>query len=201
MIVRNSATAALLGALGAVVLLPTEATPSPSPQDTARNGGIAVSVTDSRDRLTVGEETSYTATLSNEGDEAVTGLLVAQTAPAQLNFHEADGGGVVEGDTVVWRISLDPGQEATRTVTATLEEPVPDQDSVTTTVCAGFEDDPQPLVCQDDETRVVAQDGAGFPVRAFLTGVAIAVGIALLAGTVALALLRSRRPRGKHAVR
>ncbi len=202
MTVRSSTAAAVLGGLAVLAAVPSTAAASPSPEDadTARNGGIALTVTDSRDRLAVGEDTAYTVTVRNEGQEAVADLLVAQTAPAPLDFHEADGGGVVEGDTVVWLLSLDPGQEAARTVTATLVER-PDQDRVATTVCAGRPDEPNPLVCVDDETAVAAEDG-GIPLRPFLTGLAVAAAIALLAGVAALLLLRRpRRSRGRHAVR
>lgn len=201
MTVRSSTAAAVLGGLAVLAAVPSTAAASPSPEDadTARNGGIALTVTDSRDRLAVGEDTAYTVTVRNEGQEAVADLLVAQTAPAPLDFHEADGGGVVEGDTVVWLLSLDPGQEAARTVTATLVER-PDQDRVATTVCAGRPDEPNPLVCVDDETAVAAEDG-GIPLRPFLTGLAVAAATALLIGAALLLLRRPRRSRGRHAAR
>lgn len=201
MTVRSSTAAAVLGGLAVLAAVPSTAAASPSPEDadTARNGGIALTVTDSRDRLAVGEDTAYTVTVRNEGEEAVADLLVAQTAPASLDFHEADGGGVVEGDTVVWLVSLDPGQEAARTVTATLVER-PDQDRVATTVCAGRPDEPNPLVCADDETAVTAE-GGGIPLRPFLTGLAVAAATALLIGAALLLLRRPRRSRGRHAVR
>ncbi|WP_232306557.1 hypothetical protein [Thermobifida cellulosilytica] len=196
---RNSTTAALLGGLAALAAVPPAAvaTPAAEETDTARNGGIALSVTDSRDRLAVGEDTAYTVTVRNEREEAVTDLLVAQTAPA-LDLHEADGGGVVEGSTAVWLVTLDPGQETARTVTATLTEP-PDQDSVSTTVCAGWPDDPGPVVCADHGTAVAARTGV--PLRPLLTGVALAAAISLLAGLAVLLRRRTRRPRRRYTAR
>ena len=65
------------------------------------------------DRIAVGEDTAYTVTVRNEGEEAAPELLVAQIAPAHLDLREADGGGVIEDNTAAWLVSLGPGEEQT----------------------------------------------------------------------------------------
>lgn len=199
MTVRNRTIAVLLGGLAGLLALPSLGHASPQPDDTVpgRSNDITLSITDSRDRIAVGEDTAYTATVRNEGEEAAPELLVAQIAPAHLDLREADGGGVIEDNTAAWLVSLGPGEEQTRTVTATLVED-PGQDTVATTVCAGWQEADSPLVCADDENTVGAQNGS-VPLRPFFTGAGIAAAAALLVGLVVAVLRRPRKPRGRHA--
>ena len=72
MTVRNRTIAVLLGGLAGLLALPSLGHASPQPDDTVpgRSNDITLSITDSRDRIAVGEDTAYTVTVRNGREEA-----------------------------------------------------------------------------------------------------------------------------------
>ena len=91
MTVRNRTIAVLLGGLAGLLALPSLGHASPQPDDTVpgRSNDITLSITDSRDRIAVGEDTAYTVTVRNEGEEAAPELLVAQIAVPTASHQRA----------------------------------------------------------------------------------------------------------------
>ncbi len=64
---------------------------------------------------------NYTVTVSNNGPDAATGVVVRDTLPASFSFVSATGGGTVSGNVVTWPAiaSLANGASQVFTVTAT----------------------------------------------------------------------------------
>ncbi|TDQ50001.1 DUF11 domain-containing protein [Actinorugispora endophytica] len=173
--------------------------PPPAPE-------LSVAITDARDQMAVGEETRYIVTLRNEGEKPVKDIVLAQTAPVQLEFLAADENGEIHEGTALWRVSLDPGQEATRTVTARLDEATSDLWRVATTVCAGRESDPAPVVCGTDSNLLpaatqasTANTGSTGLLAPLLAGAAGMAAVVLLAAAGAFLFVLRRRNRERRA--
>jgi uncharacterized repeat protein (TIGR01451 family) len=64
---------------------------------------------------------AYTITLTNNGPDAATNIIIRDTLPPGLTFNNASDGGIFVNDVVIFPAipSLAPGTSVTRTVTAT----------------------------------------------------------------------------------
>jgi uncharacterized repeat protein (TIGR01451 family) len=79
---------------------------------------LSVSLTDSVDPVTAGEQVTYTIVVSNSGPPTATGVALDFTLPAGTSFVSADTGGSAAAGHVTWGLpDLDPGGSATVTVT------------------------------------------------------------------------------------
>ncbi len=64
----------------------------------------------------LGRNATFELTVSNQGDAAAQNVIITDTIAGSVQFIKADGGGVREGDRIIWRLgTLDAGQ--TRSVT------------------------------------------------------------------------------------
>ncbi|GLU47617.1 hypothetical protein [Nocardiopsis ansamitocini] len=160
---RSIARGVAVSAVTAALLPPVPALADD--RDPADLPALAISLTDSRDRIEPGEETDYTLTLRNDGERAVEGITLAQTGPPELEFRRPGEGGQVRGGAVTWQLSLEPGEEAVRTVTALMNETGSDVWRVAVTACAGLAADPAPIVCASDANLLPAATAADTAVR------------------------------------
>ncbi len=116
---------------------------------------LSIEVADGLDGMEPGEETEYTVTVRNDGDEAVEGLVVSQGVPPEMELVETDGervgepGGALDG-LAVWEVDLDPGEEAVGRTKVRLEDPGEKLWRVAVTVCAQPGAQSPPLVCATD---------------------------------------------------
>src|SRR2546427_588442 len=65
---------------------------------------LTVSQTDAPDPLPAGGDLTYTITYGNSGNANATGVLIADTVPANTTFVSATGGGTLSGGVVTWSI-------------------------------------------------------------------------------------------------
>lgn len=180
---------------------PSAPEPEPAPRPELE---FSLSLTDPRHQIAVGEETEYTITLRNDGDHAVEDVVLAQTAPDQLEFLSADGEGEIQQGAVLWRLSLKPGEEITRTAVARLGDIPAGLWRVETTACAGLESDDAPAVCGSDSNLLRVADGstaAGTSsfLPPLLIGAAGAVTVVILTAVGAALFVLRQRSRGRRA--
>ncbi len=112
--------------------------PDPTPGD---NSDTDVDLTDSAVQATIskddglsavtpGQETTYTLTIRNLGNEDAVDVVVTDTVPANTTFVAASDGGTETGGTVTWPSFALGGNgggsdTVTRTVTVRVDDPVP----------------------------------------------------------------------------
>ncbi|MEO8195177.1 MAG: PKD domain-containing protein [Thermoanaerobaculia bacterium] len=88
--------------------------------------GMWVTVTDGTSGASPGDHLTYVVTAHNAFAGTATGIAVADTLPAGLQFVAASGGGVESGGTVTWPVfSLASGAATARTVTVLVDPALP----------------------------------------------------------------------------
>ncbi len=84
----------------------------------AATGGLTVGKTDGVVSATVGQQLTYTVTVTNQlTTESVSGVSVTDALPAGTQFVSASGGGTLTGGTVTWTV---PALAAAATVSRTV---------------------------------------------------------------------------------
>ncbi|MCW2924130.1 MAG: hypothetical protein JWM98_1534 [Thermoleophilia bacterium] len=121
---------------------------------------LAVLISDAPDPALQGGTITYTVTVTNHGPSSATGVLATDVLPAGLTFSAAgststctaagatvtcDFGGVTTGDTELATIVVTASQDGTFTNTVSVDgtqgDPVPSNDSATTTTTVGVATD------------------------------------------------------------
>jgi uncharacterized repeat protein (TIGR01451 family)/fimbrial isopeptide formation D2 family protein len=87
---------------------------------------LTVTKTDGQETALVGETLTYVLTVGNVGDQDATGVLVTDLLPEGTSFVSASDGGTAAAGEVTWpTFSLASGASTTRTVTVTVDDPLP----------------------------------------------------------------------------
>jgi uncharacterized repeat protein (TIGR01451 family) len=87
---------------------------------------LTISKDDGLTQVVPGQTLTYTLTISNDGDQDATGVVVADTLPACTSFVSASDGGTESGGVVTWNIgALAAGASVQRTVTVQVDATVP----------------------------------------------------------------------------
>ncbi len=106
------------------------------------NPDVDLSITKTADQsnYNVGNTVTYTITVTNNGLNPATGVVVTDTLPAGLTIVDADGGSVV-GNVITWNIAnIAAGGQQVLTVTATVDAGTQGQ-TLTNTVSTGCPQD------------------------------------------------------------
>jgi uncharacterized repeat protein (TIGR01451 family) len=125
---------------------------------------LSVTKTDGQTVVTPGQTLTYTLTISNVGKQDATGVAVNDLLPANTTFVSASDTWSESGGVVTWpTFSLAAGASVTRTVTVTVNSPVPaGVDTITNT--ASVHDDgsngPDPTPANNTATDIDAVDAA-----------------------------------------
>ncbi|MEK7817368.1 MAG: hypothetical protein AAB281_03855, partial [Actinomycetota bacterium] len=97
----------------------TETTPINAAPD------IAVTKTDGGISVVPGQAYSYTITVTNEGNQGATNVVVIDTLPANTSFVSASDSGGHSSGVVMWIINLAAGESKDLTVTVQVDATVP----------------------------------------------------------------------------
>ncbi|KRC61590.1 hypothetical protein ASE14_12160 [Agromyces sp. Root81] len=109
------------------------------PNAVAAASGLTVAKTDGVTGVTVGQESTYTITVTNPLEfEALTGATITDTIPAGTEFVSASNGGTFAGGVVTW--SLDVAAAASADVTVTVRVLDAAADSIVNTAAASVAD-------------------------------------------------------------
>src|SRR5205823_3841899 len=123
-----------------------------------------VTKTDGTGSAQPGQTLTYTLTITNNGNQGATGVLLTDTLPAHTTFVSASDGGTFGGGVVTWNIgSLAAGASVTRLVEVQVNAAVPaGVVSVTNTATAtddgtnGPDSNPADNTATDTDTVVAA---------------------------------------------
>ncbi|GAB3492048.1 hypothetical protein [Nocardiopsis coralliicola] len=145
--------AAAVLAAGAAGAAGAAADPVQAPD--AESAALSINIGDGVDGIAPGDETTYTVTLRNDGAESLSDVLLTQGLPPEMELVDASGDTAAgaartEGGLVAWRVSLEPGQTATGTVTARLADAGERTWRVASTACAQTDAGAPPVVCATD---------------------------------------------------
>ncbi|GAB3447419.1 hypothetical protein GCM10027570_19800 [Streptomonospora sediminis] len=159
---------------------------------------LSVRISDDRDKITAGEEATYTLTLRNNSAEAAE-AIVSQRLSAEARFVDVGADGIATGGVATWRVPIAAGAEARRRVQVRLDESGKRLWRVATTVCAQTEPDAPPVACATDANRVeralAKQASAVSAPKLVLTAVSILTAILIAFATVAAAIVVWHRIR------
>jgi uncharacterized repeat protein (TIGR01451 family) len=87
---------------------------------------LSVSKTDSPDPVASGANITYTLTYANTGSANATGVVLADTVPANTTFVSATGGGALSAGVVTWNLgTLAPGPSASVQMVVKVASPLP----------------------------------------------------------------------------
>jgi uncharacterized repeat protein (TIGR01451 family) len=105
---------------------PTAANNSASATETPQQADLSVSKTVSDATPNVGDQITFTVTLSNQGPDAATGVQVTDLLPAGVSFVSANPSqGTYDNVSGVWTVgTVSPGGPQTLSITATVVSPV-----------------------------------------------------------------------------
>jgi len=136
---------------------------------------LGLTKTDGVDTAVAGDTLTYTIVATNTGNRGASGVAVVDTLDANLEFVAASGGGTYDpmARTVTWDVgTLEVGATVTRTVSATVRDPLPaDVVTVLNTATAtddgtnGPEADPR-----DNSAADITRTGADLVVTKALEG-------------------------------
>ena len=104
---------------------PTRPTTAASATETPQQADLAIAKTVSDATPNVGDQITFTITLTNAGPDAATGVQVTDLLPAGLTFVSATPSqGTYDHVTGVWTVgTVSPGAPQTLTITATVVSP------------------------------------------------------------------------------
>jgi uncharacterized repeat protein (TIGR01451 family) len=87
---------------------------------------LTVTKDDGLTEVVPGQTVVYTLTITNNGDQDATGVVVADTLPTSTSFVSASDGGTESGGVVTWNIgALAAGASVQRTVTIQVDATIP----------------------------------------------------------------------------
>lgn len=183
----------------------------PRPKESA---ALSIEVSDGVDGLAPGDVAEYEVTLRNDGEDEISGVLVSQGVPSQLEIVATDGervdGEQAQGGLVVWERDMAPGEVVSGRIAARLTGAPGAAWRVVTTACAQTDRSAPPVVCATDADLLpepagpaaeaagaahAADPGLPLPTRA-QAAVAGGGALVLLAGAVLFVLWRRRELRG-----
>lgn len=137
--------AALLGVVGCAAVAALG--PIPTAAADQRTAQLSIAIDNGRESVAVGDELTYTISVTNTGDAGVTGLIITQSMPAGLAFGSADSNGIAAADAVTWTIDLAADQTSTLGSAMTV---TPTDDRVlrlASVACAAESPGGPPVVC------------------------------------------------------
>ena len=121
--------------------------PVPAAAAGVRTAQLSIAIDNGRDSVAVGDVLNYTVTVTNIGDDGITGLVVTQSMPPGLAFGSADNGGIVADDAVTWTTDLAADQVATFASSMTVTPTDADVLRLASVACAAEAADGPPVVC------------------------------------------------------
>lgn len=197
-LLRIAAAAVLVATAPLTTVAPAHAAAEAEPS------GLTVDVSDGVDEVSPGDEVTVSATLANEGPEAVDALLVL-TAPSYASYTDAEGADLAEADAS-WTLTVDSGDSATVEATFAVDA-IPETEYQVTTLASVYSGDPSgpPLIRAADVdtipgTRNPADPEAGSAEARASAPASVAVWAAsagtaaiVAAGVLIVALMRRRR--------
>jgi len=157
---------------------------------------LSIAVDNGHSLVVAGDLLEYTVSVRNLGDADITGLVVTQSVPSDLELDSSDSGGVVLPDGVRWKVDLKAYGESIFHSSMTVKEASADRLRLATVACAGVFSEGSPLVCAShsdqlpaDPATDKARSASGEPGSGWwYVGGGIAVGAVVLASLAALVL-------------
>jgi uncharacterized repeat protein (TIGR01451 family) len=109
---------------------------------TAAPADLALAKTADASPVPLGDDATFTLTVTNQGPGPATGVVVTDTLPVGLDYVSDDCGATVAPPLVTWNVgALAAGASASCAITATVSAAIP---LVNTATVAGVETDPAP---------------------------------------------------------
>ncbi|SMP32316.1 isopeptide-forming domain-containing fimbrial protein, partial [Algoriphagus winogradskyi] len=117
-----------------------------------RDENVSISKVSSKDKVVPGEEFTYTITVSNSGQNSLSGLVIRDTLENDLSFVSASQGGTANGQLVTWSIpELAGGSSISLELKVTLSEDATIGSEIANTAYAVPEGDPDNPIPSDPE--------------------------------------------------